>query len=272
MFFSMSETEFASYTDDNAPYIVSDNVDDVIEILENDSIRLFKLLSDNQIKSNKDKCHLIVSNNKHISIKIDDIEIESSDYKKLLGIKINSKLTFKKHLDGVIKKATRKVNVLFRITPYMNIAKQKLFINSLFTSQFSYCCLIWMFHGRGLNNKINRLHEKYLRIVHSDNRSSFEDLLDKDKSVSVHVKNVLILTLEMFKVAQNLSAPISEIFVKQNTVCDLRNPSGLVLPKVHSGFYGKESISYLNSQIWNVVPLEMKNLTTINAFNREVKK
>ena len=54
-----------------------------------------------------------------------------------------------------------------------------------------------MFHGRGLNNKINRLYEKCLRIAHSDNRSSFEDLLDKDNIVSVHVKNVLILTLSL---------------------------------------------------------------------------
>ena len=60
---------------------------------------------------------------------------------------------------------------------------------------------------------VNRLHGRCLRIVFSDNRSSTEDLLDKDKSVSVHFKNLQTLALEMFKVAKNLSAPIvSEIF------------------------------------------------------------
>lgn len=60
---------------------------------------------------------------------------------------------------------------------------------------------------------VNRLHGRCLRIVFSDNRSSIEDLLDKDKSVSVHFKNLETLALEMFKVAKNLSAPIvSEIF------------------------------------------------------------
>ena len=68
------------------------------------------------MKANKDNCHLIVSNNKHLSIKIDDIEAESSDCEKLLGIKTDSKRNFKDHLDGVIKKASRKVNVLSRIT------------------------------------------------------------------------------------------------------------------------------------------------------------
>ena len=103
-----------------------------------------------------------------------------------------------------------------------------------------------MFHSRGLNSKINLLHEIYLRIVYSNHRSSFEDQLDKDKSVSDHVKNIKTLTLEMFKVANNLSAPIvSEIFEKRNNVYDLRNPSEFVLPKVHSVFNG----TYLGPQI-----------------------
>ena len=70
------------------------------------------------MKENKDKCHLIVSSNKHVSTKIDDIEVESNDCQKLLGIKIDSKLNFTDHLDGVIKKASRKVIVLYRITLY----------------------------------------------------------------------------------------------------------------------------------------------------------
>ena len=120
---------------------------------------------------------------------------------------------------------------------------------------------------------VNRLHERCLRIVYGDTRSSFEDLLDKDKSVSIHLKNLQTLALEMFKVAKNLSAPIkSEIFEKRNNAYDMRNPSEFVLPKVNSAFYGIESISYLGPEILSMVLVEIKKLTTINAFKREVKK
>ena len=85
------------------------------------------------MKENKGKCHLIVSSNKHISMKLDNIEIENSHCERLLGVKIDSKLNFKEHLDVIIKKARRKINVLSRITPYTNIAKQKLLMNSFFT-------------------------------------------------------------------------------------------------------------------------------------------
>ena len=116
--------------------------------------------------------HVTAINNEHVSIKIDHTEIESSDCEKLLGTKIDTKLNFEGHLDGVIKKTSRKVNALSRFTPYMNIAKLLLFD--------------LMFHSRGLNNKINRLHERY--IAYGDNRPLFEDLVDKDKSVSIYVK------------------------------------------------------------------------------------
>ena len=67
-------------------------------------------------------------------MKIDNIEIENTSSEKLLGIIIDNKLNFKENLGGIIKKASRKVNVLSRITPYMNLTEQKLLINSFFKS------------------------------------------------------------------------------------------------------------------------------------------
>ena len=145
-------------------------------------------------------------------------------------------------------------------------------MNSFFGSQFNYCPLVWMFHHRSVNNKINRSHERCLRIVYSDSVSSFKDLLDKDRSVSVHVKNIKTLAIKMFKVSNKLTIPLmNKIFVKRNNAYNLRKPSEFVRPKVHSVFHGKESISYLGPQIWDMIPVEMKNLKTISAFKREVK-
>ena len=69
------------------------------------------------------------------------------------------------HLDDTIMRVSCKVNALSRITPCMNISKRRIFMNSFFNSQFNYCPLVWMFHSRSINNKINRLHERILRIV-----------------------------------------------------------------------------------------------------------
>ena len=85
-------------------------------------------------------------------------------------------------------------------------------------SQFNYCPLVWMFHNRTLNNKINRLHERALRIVYKDENgiSTFKDLLQKDGAVKVHDRNLQRLAIEMFKVENNLTPlPIQELFKDQ---------------------------------------------------------
>ena len=271
MFFVVSQTDFAAYADDNTPYVEGNNIDEVINMLENDSIQLFKWFSDNQMKANKDKCHLIVGNNVKVSMKIDSIEVENSHCEKLLGVKVDRELKFKEHLEGIIKKASKKVNVLSRIIPYMNIAKRKLLMNSFFISQFNYCPLIWRCHSRTINNKINSLHGRCLRIIYNDYRSSFEYLLGRDKGVTICLKNVRTLAIEMFKMSKNLSPQlVTEIFEKRNNVYDLRNPSEFVRPRIRSVFNGEESISYLRPKIWDIIPPELKALETVNAFKREI--
>ena len=64
------------------------------------------------MKASKDKCHVVISDNKKVSAKINNIELESTSSKKLLGMIIDSKLNFKDDLEGKIKKASQKENVL----------------------------------------------------------------------------------------------------------------------------------------------------------------
>ena len=188
LFYMMSDTDFASYADDNTPYVSADTIDEVIKTLETAFVKLFKWFANNQMKANQDKCHLIVSKNENISMYISAFEIKNTNCEKLLGIKVDSRLNFNEHLDDIIKKASRKINALSRIIPFMNISKSRILMNSFFNSQFNYCPLVWMFHSRSINNKINCLHERIWRIVYNNFKSSFKTLLEKDGNVSIHVK------------------------------------------------------------------------------------
>ena len=138
---------------------------------------------------------------------------------------IDGKLNFNNHLQKILKKANQKVHVLARITPYISIPKRKLLMNSFFISQY-YCPFLWMCHICLVNNKINQLHEKCLRIVYSDKTSSFEELLDKDWSVTIHKRNLQVLATEMFKVYRNLLPNIvAEIFRIGRNNFNLRHSS-----------------------------------------------
>ena len=106
LFWKISETD----ADDNTPYISGGSIDDVFKSLKDDSINLFKWFLENQMKANSDKCHLITSKLSCMNLKIGDINIENKTCEKLLGIKVDNKLSFNEHLDGIIKKASRKVS------------------------------------------------------------------------------------------------------------------------------------------------------------------
>ena len=142
------------------------------------------------MKPNGDNCHLLATTEKSVSMNIDGSNVENKKEQKLLGIKFDSSLSFKGHITSTCKKASQKLHALARIVNYMDLPKRKVLMKAFITSQFSYCPLIWMFHSRTLNNRINNIHERALRLTYKDNHSSFKELLEKDSSVTVHHKNL----------------------------------------------------------------------------------
>ena len=96
------------------------------------------------MKANLDKCHFITSESKDLVINAENNQITNSKCEKLLGIKIDHKLTFNAHIDEICKKTGQKMNSLSRVIPYMNITKRRSLLNSFFMSQFNYCPLRWI--------------------------------------------------------------------------------------------------------------------------------
>ena len=117
------------------------------------------------------------------------------------------------------------------------------------------------------------MHERCLRIVHSDKTSSFEKWLEKDGSVTIRTSNLQTLATEMFKVYKNLSpAVIADLFhVRQNNY-NLRHNSYFAIPNVKSAYHGTESLSNLGPRIWNLLPDKLKQLVDTHAFKKEMKK
>ena len=98
----------------------------------------------------------------------------------------------------------------------MKKSKLELTIIYFVMSHFSYCPLVWMFHNRKSYNKINKIHERALRIIHKDSTSNFEGLLIKINSVSVHQRNLQLLLIENYKTINNLNPSfMAEVFVFQ---------------------------------------------------------
>ena len=151
----------------------------------------------NYMKLNTDKCHLLVSGNKNGQMwaKLDrDIVLESNNV-ELLGMTLNNKLKFDKPLPNICSKANRKLSTLTRVAEFLPFKKKLILFKAFTESQFKYCPLVWMFHGRQIKHKINKLHERALRILYNDTITSFEELLVKEKTFTIDHQNIQSLAI-----------------------------------------------------------------------------
>ena len=144
---------------------------------------------------NADKCKWLVTNDDdNISLLIDGQNIIGKKCVKLLGIKIDNKLDFNDHVSTIYKIASLKLHALARVAHFVSQDKLRILLKASVESQFGYCSLIWMFHSRELNYKINKLHERALRLVYKNNTLSFEELLTMTNSFRVHHGNLPLIT------------------------------------------------------------------------------
>ena len=188
------------------------------------------------MKANHDKCHILLNTQERLNIQIANFTAKFSKAKKLLGIILDKNLKFDMHVESICQKANKKLNALARIANYMELPKRRILLKAFFKSQFNYCPAIWMFPSRTLNNKINRLHERCLRIIYDDKLSNFDERLHKDNSASIHRNNTHALAIEMHKVVNGTSPEImNKVFKQRNNFhYDLRHTSQFFVNAIHS--------------------------------------
>ena len=275
LFFIINYTDTCNYADDTTFYVCDKDLNHLTKKLEHDSLLAIEWFDSNYMKLNEEKCHFIVAGHKyeHIWENVGQTMIWEQNKVKLLGVNIDSKLSFNDHVTSLCVKAGRKLTALTRIARSLTTEKRRILINAFVESQFNYCRLVWMFHSRKLNNKINKLQERSLRIIYRDGTSSFEDLLKKDGSVTVHHRNIQTLAVEMFKVKNNLSPKIiQDLFKLRNDLPNIRSSNEFCLPTPHTVKYGTESLRYLGPKIWNILPNSLKKSSSLYSFKAEIKK
>ena len=108
----------------------------------------------------------------------------------------------------------------------MDISQRKSIANALIMSHFSYCPLIWMFHSRAMEHRINKIHERTLRLIYPNQyQLTFKELLEKNKTVSIHQRNLQTLATEIYKAKNKISPEVINSlfeFIKKTTILERR--------------------------------------------------
>ena len=274
IFFFLDKTKIANYADDNTTYAIENDIMELLKTLETETYSVLNWFRINEMKPNQNKCHLFVTNKNHKQYSSDSFVflentfLENEKCVKLLGVKIDQNLDFKEHITTLLREGNNKLHALMRIRKYMSQDKLKLIMKTFIESQFNYCPLVWMCHSRGLNKRINKLQERALRIVYTNKNLTFEQLLEKDQSFTIHERNLQKLATEIYKVKHYLCPkPFQELFISA-----IRGKSEWVLPKVKNVNTGLETIRYRGPKTWELVPEEIKKSKTLSIFKDKIKE
>ena len=127
-----------------------------------------------------------------------------------------------------------------------------MLLTSVVMSKFSYCPLIWLFCSKTANKDINRTNKRALRGLYGDYDSSFDQLLARYGSITVHQMN---LQREGYTLPYNL---------RTKELCRL--------PSAQSYRYGLNSLSFRSSLLWNTLDDELKTADTLTSFKRGIKE
>ena len=263
-----------NFADDTTPYEIGNKLNDVIENLKNKTLVLENWFTVNNFKMNAKKCHLLVpKHDEDVTIKLNDEIIKGEKIVKLLGVKIDNNLTLVEHISTLCKKVSQKLHALSRVSYFIEEKKLHIIMKAFIESQFSYCPLVWMFHGnRTLETRINRLHQRALQIAYNDYHLSFEELLHKDKSFKIHERNLQKLVTEIYKIKNNLAPTfMKNIFSISDNPVNLRKKTSFNTFNVKTVHNGLDTISYRGPQIWSNVPDEIKKSKSLSEFKFKIK-
>ena len=167
----------------------------VISNLNCDMTNILNWFRYNFMKANPGNFQFVIlgpSDNKCFILKINAMEIRNTTKLELLDLTIDHKLKFDAHIDKLCRTARFKLHVLRRI-------------NSLVNTQFEYAPQIWVFTSKNSMLKVNKIHQRTLRVGYDDYNSTYEELLASHNDISIHQKHPKHLTIEVYKSLTNLN-------------------------------------------------------------------
>ena len=135
-----------------------------------------------------------------------------------------------------------------------------------------YFSQTWLFCNKGANKKIDRAHKRALKILHNDYDSSFQSLLVRSNSFTIHVQNLQKLMTEIYKSLNNMNPSIAwEFHEKKYVAYDLRKKNLCKLPKTKTISYGVESLSFRGSFLWNTLDDSVTQEPTLARFKNKIR-
>ena len=211
---------------------------------------------------------------------ISDVEFHVSGHSlkpvssvKLLGVKIDARLTFDDHISALCAKASYQINALRPIVKYLTPENRMSIYNAFIASNFNYCNTVWHFCSNRSLYKLEKLHKQALRLVLNDYSSSYRKLLEKVSKPTLYVSRLKAIAIEAYKCKANENPDYINVMLNPLIKpYNLRGGPRAEQPKVNTTSCGLNSFTYQVAKFWNEMPSFIKEATSLLHFKSLLSK
>ena len=262
LFAIIKKSTLTNYADDNTISASKSTRVELVQTLTSESETAIKWFRDNYMEANASKFQAIILNDSDTNtFNIDREIILSTDTVKLLGVTIDSKLSFTPHTKEVCRKAAAQISALQRLQNLLDYHARMTIFSTFITSQFKYCSLIWHFCGEVNTAKMERLQYRALKFVFKDKTATYSELLERAKIPTLQLSRKRAIILEVYKAVHHLSPKfLWDIFREKSQPYNLRNQGQMERTTKRTKRFGTDTFSDYGAKLWNSIPNNVKDL------------
>jgi hypothetical protein len=276
IFYFVEKSKLYNYADDNTLSFSHKDPNILKSVLESESNSLIDWFNFNHMQANPDKFQAIAVGKQTHDLtpvfKVGNVDITCDETVKLLGVDLDFMLNFNEQLSKVCKKAAMQLNILLRLSKFLDPNNKILIYKSFIKSNFNYCPLVWHFCSKSNTESLEKLQHRALRITFNDFNSSYADLLTRANMPTLHLSRTRDIALETFKSLYKISPPYLHDLVNFKTNnYSFRYVNSVEVPSVKTTTYGKKSFRFEAAQVWNSLPNELRQVENYKEFRRLVQ-
>ena len=275
LFFLVLKCDICNFVDDNTIYSYNKLLSKILANLQLD-LNVLTWFTVNSLSPNLGKFQYMILGKcitNQLSLFINAIKIERTSEVVLLGTTIDDQLTFKTHIEYICRMAKYKLCPLQRIRNYLSTEKARLLATAFINSQFYYAPLIWMFAGKSLISKVQKIHFRTLQVLYNTYGKSYNELLILNRGISIHQKHLHFLATEVYKSVNNLNPQFMwNYFNISSLPYELRKGNKENLPETGTCRYGINSLLFRGALLWNNLPRNVKESHSVAEFKEKIKE
>ena len=271
-------TKIALYADDTAIFCKSRSLPIAEKILQKELQTISIWLKKNELSLNvkKTKAMLIGTlgrvRNRRLNLTMEGDQIEQVNEFKYLGVIIDQHLTWKGHIDMISSKISQTIGYIYRIKKFLPNSSLILLYNSLILSNFDYCCTIWGTSAECNINKLQKMQNRYARLVlKADIRTSHTLMLSQLGWQSIKQRINYQFNIFTFKIINDLAPRYLKPLIRiKDLPIVTRNAKSLYIKTPKTEYYNR-SFHVHASKLWNQLPVDVQTIPSLDMFKKECK-